>query len=150
MDCMAFFKELKREFLSRGMEFRYRPDKFAYGDLFKLKTLKSSKNSYNLAGSAKDQANAWLKLTNAPGCISFPRTSKSSSKSSSKFKYNTCEIVRDDQDVEFFSDFKDMVYRIALRLAKKIGRLPASLHARMVLSTDGHPAVKKYIDLYGS
>lgn len=53
------------------------------------------------------------------------------------------------QKVKIFADFKDMVYTLAWELSERIGRLPDSLHARMILSTDNHPLVKSYVWKWG-
>lgn len=144
MDCVTFFEELKREFLSRGMDFRYLPDKFSYGDIFKAKPpAVANKNDIVLADARKNNKNL-IPVSTCKGGDRFPHNKNCLS------RHYSYVIVRDDQDFEMFSGLSDMVYRLALKLAKSIGRLPGHLHARMVLSTDEHPAVKKYISRYGA
>lgn len=143
MDCAAFFEEIRREFVSRGLEFRYSPERFVYGDLFKVApSYQANKNKFVSLGvnnKSKKDLSAASKCSGDyeiwDNCIS---------------KSQPYVIVRDDQDVEMFFDLLDMVYRLALKLAKKIGRLPDALHARMVLSSDDHPSVKRYIERYGA
>ncbi len=144
MDYMVFFKELKSEFERRGLGFRYQPDIFAYGNpfgKFKKSVKLGAKNNLFFVDKVSDKNKSdmcsnlskWIPFKN--GCHANP------------FSHSP-EI--DDYKIEIFFGLPDMVYRIALNLAKKIGRLPDALHARMIFSTDEHAAVKTYIRRYAS
>lgn len=143
MDCAAFFEEIRREFVSRGLEFRYSPERLVYGDLFKVApSYKANKNNFVSLGVNKKSNKNLSATSKCSGGSEFWNDCIS--------KSQPYVMVRDDQDVEMFFDLTDMVYRLALKLAKKIGRLPDALHARMVLSSDDHPSVKRYIERYGA
>lgn len=60
----------------------------------------------------------------------------------SKQKYTTFKNT-------FSNNISVMVYKIALHLAERIGKLPDHLHARMVMSLDNNIFIKKYIDKFG-
>lgn len=58
----------------------------------------------------------------------------------------SCQSFNKTFSFKVFQTIAEAVYYLAWELASVIGRLPDHIHARMVLSTDKSPFLKKYVE----
>lgn len=128
MDCQTFLEELKDCYKINGIEF---PDSLLF-----YRSNSSTRVPFNGKPAKHDR------LKNQISSYAYAKVGNATP---SYKHYNAMS----KQKIKVFTDFRDMVYTLAWELSERIGRLPDSLHARMVLSIDGHPMVKSYIGKWG-
>lgn len=136
MDCEEFLRELKDCYRINGVEF---PDDFMFFSSKFTPNPQVKRAPYRNAAHGKVPAMYRCEEKTLPEnafCYSKGKAAK-------EF------LVTPKRKSRAFSDFRDMVYTLAWELSRKIGRLPDGLHARMVLSADGHPMVRRYIEERG-
>lgn len=144
MDYEQFFMELKECYSSHGLEFNYD---------FDSSVVKSWKNHFN----------KWGRILMSKYGLKNPRPfvfdkystgpdiKKSWNALQDKYAHASSAIKSSIYALRprVFFGVADMVYTLAWELSCEIGRLPDSLHARMVLSTDDHRARRNYIENHG-
>jgi hypothetical protein len=136
MDYEVFFDELRECHLANGLPFEYEWPLRVY------MMIKNTANCYSVCNK-KSKPNKMPKsygVSAGNKYFNFPPVP-----SLSKANKNAPTI----RDFKYNQDRRE-IYRIALELARKIGRLPDSLHNRMVLATDRHPAILAYMDEFGA
>jgi hypothetical protein len=148
-----FFEELKSCYESHGLAFKYSLDHYfpTYYPKNYFKTQKNKPSSCNNkvggAFGALHGAIVGLRGKSTKNKIkrSYPKTFENFDRGASENKWGPAT-----QEFDFFRDVPDMLYRLSLRLSRKIGRLPDNLHARMVFAVGLHPSVSEYINTFGA
>lgn len=135
MDCEEFLRELKDCYRINGVELPDDRSLLCFASRSQANKTPFQKTSLDkVAAMYGCEGGASFKGSN---CYAPNTTAQNFANPMSKHK------------IRLFSDFRDMVYTLAWELSRKIGRLPDSMHARMVLSADGHPMVRRYIEERG-
>lgn len=132
MDCRTFFEELGQSYVDNGLDFPYSYEGFYFGDFGRAKA--QPKSAHPHPPPNKKKYDLYSRLFDGKAV---------------EYKWYSPPIDHKQKD-RLFKNPTDMVYTLAWELSQRIGRLPAALHARMVIGGDDHPCVRRYIAEWGA
>lgn len=127
MDHHQFLKELEEAYSDRGLELSYSRNKDQYileEPALGIKKKGNIKKTFSWNKNPVMVGGGWL-------------TGTASSDNPASFNFRV------------FGNIREFVYHLALRLSRRIGRLPDALHARMIMSTDDDRSLKEYVRKHG-